>query len=208
MARHDMDDAAHSGAEARGVTAADGSAKARIERGALTLFARTGVDGVSTREIAAAAGVSEGLIYRHFKNKDALALALFETIHARIYALVDEALSGAGDFTEAVQRVVAAYCKAADEDRVLFEYHITHMFRFGRTDTPGRPDPTSLIAARIEQAMAEGDCPRGNAEIKTAAALGVVLQPAAHRMAGRFEVLMTNRAGSLARAAHAALREA
>jgi len=208
MTRHGMSETSLQGADVRGVTAADGSAKARIERAALTLFALNGVDGVTTREIAAAAGVSEGLIYRHFSNKDALALALFETIHARIYALVAAALDGAEDFNAAVQRVVAAYCKAADEDRVLFEYHITHMFRFGRTDTPGRPDPTTLIARRIEQAMKDGDCPRGDAEIKTAAALGVVLQPAAHRMAGRFDIKMENRAASLARAAHAALKEA
>lgn len=208
MARHGMSETSLQGGEARGVTAADGSAKAKIERAALTLFAAKGVDGVSTREIAAAAGVSEGLIYRHFKNKDGLALELFETIHARLYDLVADALAGAEDFPGAVSRVVAAYCKAADEDRVLFEYHITHMFRFGRTDTPGRPDPTALIARRIEDAMAESACPKGDAELKAAAALGVVLQPAAHRMAGRFHILMEDRAGSLARAAYAALKEA
>ncbi|MGJ3232875.1 MAG: TetR/AcrR family transcriptional regulator [Oceanicaulis sp.] len=208
MAKTGMTETALQGADARGVTAADGSAKAKIERAALIAFAVKGVDGVSTREIANAAGVSEGLIYRHFKSKDGLALSLFETIHARLYDLVAEALDGADDFPDAVSRVVAAYCKAADEDRVLFEYHLTHMFRFGRVNTPGRPDPTALIARRIAQAMADGACPRGDAEIKTAAALGVVLQPAAHRMAGRFDIHMENRAGSLARAAYAALKEA
>lgn len=196
------------GADVRGVTAPDGSAKAKIERAALVQFAERGVDGVSTREIASAAGVSEGLIYRHFKNKDGLAAALFETIHARIFSLVEAALADSVSFTDAVNRVVAAYCKAADEDRVLFEYHLTHMFRFGRTDTPGRPDPTKLIARRIQRAMGEGDCPEGDAEMKTAAALGVVLQPAAHRMAGRFQLAMETRAEPFARAALAALKEA
>ena len=208
MARYGMDEATLQGGRARGVTAADGSAKAKIERAALVLFAQNGVDGVSTRDIATAAGVSEGLLYRHFTNKDGLALALFETIHARLYALVEAALEAADDFDDAVGRVVRAYCRAADEDRVLFEYHLTHMFRFGRTDTPGRPDPTTLIARRIETAMADGACPRGDAEVKTAAALGVVLQPAAHRMAGRFDIALTDRAGALARAAYAALKEA
>jgi hypothetical protein len=45
----------------RGVTAVDGTAKARIERAALVLFAQNGVDAVSTREIASAAQVAEGL---------------------------------------------------------------------------------------------------------------------------------------------------
>ena len=42
----------------RGVTAVDGTAKARIERAALVLFSQNGVDAVSTREIAAAAQVA------------------------------------------------------------------------------------------------------------------------------------------------------
>ena len=203
-----MSEAALQGADVRGVTATHGTAKARIERAALGLFATRGVDGVSTREIAAEAGLSEGSIYKNFDSKDALAETLFEAIHARLYALVKTAIAESADFEDAVRRVVAAYCQAADADRVLFEYHLTHMFRFGQIDRPGRPDPTSLIAARISAAMKTGECPQGDAELKAAAALGVVLQPAAHRMAGRFAADMESRAGALSRAALAALRQA
>lgn len=203
-----MSETALKGEDVRGVTATHGTAKARIERAALGLFAARGVDGVSTREIAAEAGLSEGSIYKNFESKDALAETLFEAIHARLYALVRTAIAESPRFEEAVRRVVGAYCEAADADRVLFEYHITHMFRFGQVDRPGRPDPTTLIAERITQAITDGDCPAGDAEIKAAAALGVVLQPAAHRMAGRFSGAMTSRADALARAALAALKEA
>ncbi|KAA5804736.1 TetR/AcrR family transcriptional regulator [Alkalicaulis satelles] len=196
-------------ADARGVTAPDGTAMARIERAALTLFARKGIDGVTTREIAALASVAEGSIYRHYPSKEALARALFEAIHSRLFALIEDALTGAGDdFETAVTRVVEVYCHAADADRVLFEYHITQMFRFAREDAAGRPDPTGLIARRIARAMAEGDCPRGDAELKTAAALGVVLQPAAHRMAGRLSIALSDHSQALALAALSALRAA
>lgn len=203
-----MSERALKGEDVRGVTATHGTAKARIERAALGLFATRGVDGVSTREIAAEAGLSEGSIYKNFDSKDALAETLFEAIHARLYALVKTAIAESADFEDAVRRVVAAYCDAADSDRTLFEYHLTHMFRFGQIDRPGRPDPTALIAARIAEAMTAGDCPDGDAEIKAAAALGVVLQPAAHRMAGRFSIAMASRSDALARAALAAIQEA
>lgn len=203
-----MSETALKGEDVRGVTATHGTAKARIERAALSLFAARGVDGVSTREIAAQAGLSEGSIYKNFDSKDALAETLFEAIHARLYALVKTAIAEARGFEDAVTRVVAAYCQAADSDRVLFEYHLTHMFRFGQVDRPGRPDPTALIAERITDAMTAGDCPQGDAEIKAAAALGVVLQPAAHRMAGRFAAAMDDHAAALARAALAAIKEA
>lgn len=203
-----MNETALRGEDVRGVTAAHGTAKARVERAALTLFAARGVDGASTREIAAAAGLSEGTIYKYFKSKDALAETLFEAIHLRLYALVRTAIAEADGFDDAVRGVVAAYCQAADADRVLFEYHLTHMFRFGQVDRPGRPDPTALIAERIAAAMAAGECPQGDAEIKAAAALGVVLQPAAHRMAGRFSIAMAERAGAFAAAALAAIERA
>jgi TetR/AcrR family transcriptional regulator len=44
----------------------------RIIQQALRLFAEKGYDGASTPEIARLAGVSQSLIYRHFKNKDGL----------------------------------------------------------------------------------------------------------------------------------------
>lgn len=196
------------GTDVRGVTATNGTAKARLERAALTLFARKGVDGVSTREIAAAAGLSEGSIYKNFVSKDALAESLFEAIHVRLYALVRTAIAESTGFSDAVEKVVHAYCEAADADRALFEYHLTHMFRFGQVDRPGRPDPTTLVAERIAQAMKDGDCTVGDPEIKAAAGLGVVLQPAAHRMASRFSAQMTTHAPTLSRASLAAIKEA
>ena len=52
-----------------GVTEGAAGAKARIERAALGLFCARGVDAVTTREIAAASGVSEGALYRHYPSK-------------------------------------------------------------------------------------------------------------------------------------------
>lgn len=49
-----------------------------ILRAAQPLFAARGVDGVTTREVAAAANVSEALLYRHFESKT----ALYEAVQA------------------------------------------------------------------------------------------------------------------------------
>ncbi len=43
---------------------------------ALELFAQNGVDATSTSKIAKVAGVSEGLIFRHFTNKEGLLQAI------------------------------------------------------------------------------------------------------------------------------------
>jgi AcrR family transcriptional regulator len=46
--------------------------KKRILQAAQRLFARSGYDGTTTRELATAAGVAEGTLFRHFDNKKAI----------------------------------------------------------------------------------------------------------------------------------------
>jgi AcrR family transcriptional regulator len=50
----------------------------RIVLGAMSAFARSGFKGTRSRDLAAAAGVSEALIFKHFPNKRALQKAIIE----------------------------------------------------------------------------------------------------------------------------------
>lgn len=63
-----------------GTASVDGreSPREALLRAATRLFGERGPAAVSTREIAAAAGVNSGLIHRHFRTKEAL---LLEVLH-------------------------------------------------------------------------------------------------------------------------------
>ncbi|HEY3562063.1 MAG TPA: helix-turn-helix domain-containing protein [Kribbella sp.] len=50
----------------------DLTARARIRDAAIELFGERGIDGTSIRDIAAAAGVSSGLVRHHFGSKESL----------------------------------------------------------------------------------------------------------------------------------------
>ncbi len=56
---------------------------------ALRLFAERGYDNTPTSQIAREAGVSEGLVFRHFGNKEGLLVAIMEEGQARIKTWVD-----------------------------------------------------------------------------------------------------------------------
>lgn len=67
----------------------DLTAKARIRNAALDLFAEQGADRVSMRAVAAAAGVTVGLVQHHFKTKEGLRSAVDQLIvdyHAQAIA--------------------------------------------------------------------------------------------------------------------------
>lgn len=67
----------------------DLTAKARIRNAALALYADFGEDGTSMRAIAAAAGVTVGLVTHHFQTKDGLR----DAIEYRIVELFSEAIA-------------------------------------------------------------------------------------------------------------------
>jgi AcrR family transcriptional regulator len=50
--------------------------RAAIIKAVRRVFAEKGFDGTTTRELAMAAGVSEGLLFKHFPNKEALFTAM------------------------------------------------------------------------------------------------------------------------------------
>jgi AcrR family transcriptional regulator len=56
--------------------------KQRIIQGAAQVFAQKGYEGATTREIAAAAGVNEVTLFRHFGNKKNIFMAVIERFSA------------------------------------------------------------------------------------------------------------------------------
>lgn len=64
-----------------------------IINAALKLFAEEGFKATSTSKVAKRAGVSEGLIFRHFKNKDGLLDAIIKEGEARAKELYANIIS-------------------------------------------------------------------------------------------------------------------
>ena len=189
-----------------GVTAKRGTTKARIERAALQLFARHGMDGVSIKQIAAACTISDGAMYRHFKSKDELARLMFEAIHARLLDLVASHIQPGASLEEIVHAVVTAYCQLADTDPAQFTYHLTHRNYFIAASGDGGADPSDVLAACVASAMQRGEIPAGDPELAAAMAIGLVMQPAEYRIFGRIRQPMTELIPTFTAAIMAVLR--
>jgi AcrR family transcriptional regulator len=82
--------------------------KAQLLDTAAEVFAKYGYSGTTTAELAKAAGVSEPIIYRHFKNKKELFIALVEQSGADTIALWEKALAEATDPADRLLRLIAS----------------------------------------------------------------------------------------------------
>lgn len=181
-------------------------ARPKIERAALELFVNVGVDAATTREIAESAQVSEGALYRHYKGKDELALALFMETHNRLSAMLTEALGGQGNLDEKVHAAVAAYCSLADEDFLLFSFHLVSLNKYLPYDKRRADDPVSITEQIITGLMDAGVIPNGDPALKAAMALGVVMQAGQNKIYNRLPGQLSRHAPALARAVLAVLK--
>ena len=161
------------------------NARPKIERAALQLFISEGVDAATTREIADVAGVSEGALYRHYKGKDDLALALFLETHNRLGEMMVTAFSDPGTIEEKVRRAVAAYCQLADEDWLMFSFHLVSLNRYLPHDTRRDDDPVTVVEKLIAALMESGEIPKGDPAVMAAMCLGIVMQSGLNKIYNR-----------------------
>ncbi|CAM5769969.1 hypothetical protein LMIY3S_03015 [Labrys miyagiensis] len=183
----------------------DGSkTRAKIESEALRLFAEKGVAATSVRDIAAAVGVAEAALYRHFPSKDALSRSLFLDGYAQLAADVVAAGGKRLAFAATVDEVVGIFCRLFDENRPLFSFLLLSQHAY-LAEVPAEAAKNVVEAVRsiFAEAMAHGDIPKGDPDLLAAIALGTVAQPAVFTIYGRLQGPLTRRARDLAGAVKA-----
>jgi len=183
------------------------NARPKIERAALKLFVNKSVEGATTREIADEAGVSEGALYRHYPGKDELALALFMETHNRLGRLMIEGWQAGDSLEDRVRRVVTAYCKLADEDWLLFSFHLLSLNKFLPHDVRREDDPVSITERLIEDLMDAGEIPKGDPAILAAMSLGVMMQSGQNKAYNRIDGPMSDHIDAFTRAIVAILKQ-
>src|SRR5215470_11491054 len=117
----------------------------KVERAALELFAAKGVDGVSIADIAAAAGVSQGALYRHYPSKDELAARLFSAAFLRTGAELDAIRAGRSGFAARVGAMVEHFCRLYDTDPALFRFMLIAQHDLLPRIDDGERSPTAVV---------------------------------------------------------------
>jgi AcrR family transcriptional regulator len=179
--------------------------KARVERAALTLFVARGVAETTTREIAMAASIAEGTIYRYFPSKEQLALDIFLGHHRALAEALTDAHQPVAGLREKIDAIVRCYCDWADRDWSLFAYHLLTQHLFLALVPDGTPNPVDVVRGVIAEAMVAGEIPARDPDLAAASAIGTVMQPATYKVYGRFDGPLSDHAPYFADAAWAVL---
>jgi len=110
--------------------AARGERRERILASATSLFLENGFHGAGIDDIAAAAGVTGPAIYRHFKNKDAVLVALFDRLAERLAGILATVAAEVKrnhdcDHRSALETLVRLHGRLAFEQRALIVVYIS-----------------------------------------------------------------------------------
>jgi|SRR5580692_1547813 AcrR family transcriptional regulator len=179
--------------------------KTKVERAAVELFAANGFDGVSIADIAAAAGVSQGALYRHYPSKEELGWALFSTAYLRTGEELDRIRIGEPKFEAAVTAMIAHFCALYDEDPALFRFMLISQHGFLPRIPSGSHTPVDAVADLVGDAIANNQLKPVNPALGAAVIIGVILQSATFHIYARLGGSLGARAPALARAAIAAV---
>lgn len=174
--------------------------KELISRTALALFVEKGIDGTTIRDIAAAAGIAEGTLYRHYAGKDALAWELFSSKYTAFALELQRIQAGQAALRGKLDAMVRQFCAFFDDDPVLFSYLLLAQHGQLQKVTPEMANPVEVVREVLAAGMNRGEIPAGDPDVAAAMVLGIVLEVAVFKIYQRLTQSMTSLADTLVEA--------
>jgi AcrR family transcriptional regulator len=92
--------------------------QAALVTSARSLFGTVGFDNITIDELAAAAGVTRGALYHHYKSKEALFETVFRQVEEELLEAVRAAARSASEPRSALRAACKAYIRCAREPTI------------------------------------------------------------------------------------------
>ena len=151
--------------------------RARIENAAIHLFARQGIQETSTRELAEAAQVAEGSLYRYFPSKDALVKALFDRHYSELAERWDDLAREKTDPRDKLSHILHDVCGLYDEEPDRFRFLLLTQHQALPYGGQNGKTPVSVLYDIISEGIAKGVFRAACPDLMTAFVLGLITQP-------------------------------
>ena len=138
-------------------TKANPHTRETILASAINLMATFGYRKTTMEEIAREAGIGKGTLYLHFENKEAIALAMAESLHAGLMVRVSEMAQTDGAPADRIRSILVT-CTLHNFDRIYeFRSGLDELFREVREPLLDMRDSHSLeVAMVVADVLREG----------------------------------------------------
>ena len=176
-------------------------AKGKIEAAALRLFVERGVAETSIREIAIAAGVSQGAMYNHYPSKEELAWSLFSLHFSALGVDLRRLAHEAEGIGAKLRAMIGHVFDRFDEDWITISYVFFARHQHLKRVTPALGNPYTVFRSVIAEAVRRGEIPRQDVDLAASLVTGAVIQVIDTRILGR----LTGQLGGLSDKVAAAL---
>jgi len=143
---------------------------------ALHLFAEKGIRGTTVRDIADAAGVTEGALYRHFAGKDVLAQSLFAECARMLYEQLDGAVSAVAGARQQLCSLARGFMDFAQTQPEAYEYVMARHHESVGALPPDQPLPKDVFVRVIEQGVAAGELRPMDPQLAAAMMIGLLVR--------------------------------
>ena len=131
--------------------------------------------GLGMDELAAAAGTSKTVLYRHFSDKEDLYLAVAQRVNRLIVRELRSAVERAGSPREALAGIVATYLRLVEDDPEVYRFVVSRRFP-GTTAREPERDPVQ----RLTSALADETARTLTAHLRAAGAADASADALAH----------------------------
>lgn len=156
----------------------DAPSKRALLEASLSLFVQHGLCETTIRDVAEAAGFTNPAIFKFFKNRDALALCVFERCYEALAVRVERAAAEPG-FEARVRAIVMAALEFMDAELDAFLFVNEQLRRFWPETAPAirRRSIVRLLDELFAHGQASKKIPRGSDRaLLTAALIGTLTQ--------------------------------
>jgi AcrR family transcriptional regulator len=180
---------------------AEHGTKTLIKETALRLFAQKGVAETSVRDLARAAGIAEGTLYRHYAAKEDMVRDLFREHYAAFAGRIDALQQGQANLADKLKVVVADACRLFDENPDLYRFLLLSQHEvLPHLPRGGAGDPMAVLRRMIAAGIKSGEVKVADPALGAAMVMGLVLQPALAIIHGSLKGPLSPHAGAIAAA--------
>lgn len=167
-----------------------------IEAAVVEVVADKGLRGCTIQDIAQAAGVSPGLLYRYWSDRDALAADVYRKQYTSLIARLGRESLADGDVQAQLRGLIRGFLRFAEENPIIMRFLLFSQHEFART-VPEEVGVRTFVTALLKDAHEAGVLKPISLPLALQLFLGMVLQPVMGHLYGDLPGPISNQADAI-----------